>query len=378
MVELVPPPDPLSLLPPLLACLPASFASPRPPPALLSLLSPILRQRLQINTSGTSTDNWAGLLCWDSRKSSQLKDKIEEAVFEPHPVSGEIEVGDTYQITYKRFDEETLRAQIPLVDWPFTALYLWTTEETEQTDAWKLAELLPYDDQLRKDPSWSGSITEANESSTERLVDEALKEADEAAKGSAQRSLSVPATDEDDYWAMYDNTPGRTPAPKEAAAPSLGAPSEDDYYARYGSVQPAMDNHDPDEQMADESEPRLNGHALQEMLSQRSQPLPESSEPPLYRGSVPVEVPDETLDERVVPVTHPVPSSPSSRGSDTVARLEEHAERFSASDIGIKQHISTSMKSMYRLARSAGITRDEFERIVTREMETLSLLDLDE
>lgn len=377
MVELVPPPDPLSLLPPLLACLPASFASPRPPPALLSLLSPILRQRLQINTSGASTDNWAGLLCWDPRKSSQLKDKIEEAVFEPHPVSGEIEVGDTHQITYKRFDEETLRAQIPLIDWPFTVLYLWCTE-TEQGDAWKLAELLPYDDQLRRDPSWSVSITEANESSTERLVDEALKEADEAAKASTQRNLSVPPADEDDYWAMYDNTPGRTPAPKEAAAPTMGGGSDDDYYARYGSVQPAMDNHDPDEQMEDEPEPRLNGHALQEMLARNAQPQPETSQPPPYQGSLAVEAPDETTDERVVPVTHPVPSSPSSRGSDTVARLEEHAERFSASDIGIKQHISTSMKSMYRLARSAGITRDEFERIVTREMETLSLLDLDD
>jgi hypothetical protein len=295
-------------------------------------------------------------------------------VFEPHPVSGEIEVGDTHQLKYKRFDEETLRAQIALIDWPFTAIYLWCTDNDEG-NAWKLAELLPFDENLQKDSSWSDSVAEANESSNERLVNEALREADEAAAGRNQRNLSVPPADEDDYWAMYDHTPGRTPARKESVQPQLGGPSEEDYYARYGSVQPAMDNHDPDEHVEDSSEPRLNGNALQHMLSQHSQP-PKELDPPPYQGSLAVDA--DQVDERVVEVTHPVPSSPSSRGSDAVARLEEHAERFGTSEIGIKQHISTSMKSMYRLARSAGIAKDEFERIVNRELETLSLLDLDD
>ncbi len=370
MVQLIPAPDPITLLPPLLASLPASFASARPPPALLPLLSPVLKQRLQINTSGNSRESWASLLCWDAIKGERLKDIIEEATFEPHPVSGEIEVGDTHEITYKRFDEETLQAQIPLIEWPFTASYLWCTGDDEG-NSWRLAELLPFDEDLQKDPSWSNSVSEADESSRERLVDEALQEADGATTGKSQKNLSVPPTDEDDYWAMYDDTPGRTPAPKESAPPA--GLSEEDYYARYGSVQPAMDNHDPDEQTMDESEPRLNGHALQQMLSQHSQPQPQTESPP-YQGSADADQPDE----RVVEVTHPVPSSPSSRGSSTVARLEERAEQLGASEISIKQHISTSVKSMYRLARSSGITRDEFERIVNRELETLSLLDLDD
>ncbi|KIW83219.1 hypothetical protein Z517_02464 [Fonsecaea pedrosoi CBS 271.37] len=374
MVELIPPPDPLSLLPPLLACLPTSFASPRPPPALLPLLSPILRQRLQLHTSTSSRDNWAALLCWDANKGEVLKDKIEGAVFEPHPASGEIEVGDTQQIKYKRFDEETLRAQIALEEWPFTALYLWCTG-SDEGNAWKLAELLPYDQDLYKDRSWSTSIAEANESSKERLVNEALQEADDAANARSQRNLSVPPANEDDYWAMYDNTPSRTPLRKESVQPPQAGPSEDDYYARYGSVQPAMDNHDPDEQMEDSQEPRLNGHALQQMLSAHQQPRTEPNPPP-YQGGF-VDVPNDPEDLEVE-VNHPVPSSPSSKGSDTVARLEEHAERYGASEIGIRQHISTSMKSMYRLARSAGITRGEFERMMQRELETLSLLDLDE
>jgi len=373
MVELIPAPDPHSLLPPLLACLPTSFASPRPPPALLALLSPILRQRLNLHTSASPRENWAALLCWDAGKGEVLKDKIEQAVFEPHPSSGEIEVGDTEQITYKRFDEETLRAQIPLVDWPFTALYLWCTG-SDEGNAWKLAELLPIDHELQKDPSWSSSIAHANESSRERLVNEALQEADKAANTRTQRNLSVPQAEEDDYWAMYDKSPGRTPARKPSVEAKRNGSSEEDYYARYGTVQPAMDGHDPDEEMEDAGESTLKGNALQHLLSRHSDAHADRSPPP-YQGSS--DKPSEEK-EKEVEVNHPVPSSPSSKGSETVARLEQHAERYGASEIGIRQHIGTSLKSMYRLARSAGMDREEFERIVQRELETLSILDRDD
>jgi len=371
MVEIIPAPDPHTLLPPLLACLPTSFASPRPPPALLPLLSPILRQRLQLNTFGSSRDNWSALLCWDAAKGEILKDKIEEAVFEPHPASGEIEVGDTGQITYKRFDEETLRAQIPLTDWPFTALYLWCTG-SDEGNSWRLAELLPFDRDLQNDDSWSRSITEANESSKERLVNEALQEAEEATSSRSRRNLSLPQAEEDDYWAMYDKTPGRTPARKTSIEPQHNGPSDDDYYARYSQVQPAIDEHDPDEEMEDVGGSSLDGSALQQLLSRHPEPHTDRSPPP-YQGSL-----DDHLEEKGVEVNHPVPSSPSSKGSDTVARLEEHAERYGASEIGIRQHIGTSLKSMYRLARSAGMDREEFERIVQRELETLSIFDRDD
>ncbi|KAI1612082.1 hypothetical protein EDD37DRAFT_455168 [Exophiala viscosa] len=365
MVELIPPPDPHTLLPPLLACLPTSFASPRPPPTLLRLLSPILRQRLEVHTSTSSHDSWASLLCWDASKGEVLKDKIEQATFEPHPVSGELEVGDTEPITYKRFDEETLRAQVPLIDWPFTVLYLWCTG-SEEGNAWKLAELLPFDNDLQRDPSWSSSIVEADESARERLVTEALQEADRA-NARSQRNLSVAQGDDDDYWAMYDKSEGRTPARKASIDPRAG-PSEEEYYARYGIVQPAMDGHDPDEETTD-VQSSLNGNVLQQLLSAQSNPST-VREPPPYQGSS-----DRDQDEREVEVTQPVPSSPSSRASDTVARLEQHAERYGASEAGIRQHISTTLKSMYRLAKSAGMDREEFDRIVQRELETLSIFD---
>ena len=94
--------------------------------------------------------------------------------------------------------------------------------------------------------------------------------------------------------------------------------------------------------------------------------------PPPYEDSQ-----DARNDEGVV-VNQPVPSSPSSRGSDTVARLEKTAQQYADSEVAIRQHISTSMKSMYRLARSSGMDREEFDRIVQRELETMNIFDRDE
>jgi len=365
MVELIPSPDAHALLPPLLACLPTAFASSRPPPALLPLLSPILRQRLQL-ISSSPHDSWLRLLTWDNGKAESLKETVENSNFEPHPSSGEVELGELDPITYKRLDSETLRAQLSLPDWSLTAMYLWCTG-SEEGNAWRLAELVPYTEELQHDKSWSSTIQEADETSNERLVTEALLEADKP-----QQRKPSPAGDDEDYWAMYDGTPGRTPARKHSVVPQENRGSEADYYSRYNDVQPAMDSHDPDEEVQGAAESTLNGNALHEILSRQSaENKPPSYQEPLYPA-------DDEPDEKRLEVNQPVPSSPSSRGSDAVARLEETAERFGASDIAIRQHISTTMKSMFRLAKSAGMDREEFDRIVQRELEALSIFDRDD
>ena len=71
---------------------------------------------------------------------------------------------------------------------------------------------------------------------------------------------------------------------------------------------------------------------------------------------------------------HPQPSSSSSPRS--IKSLEAKAESQSQAEVAIKQHISTDLKSLYRLARSSGISRDEFERIVKTELEVLPLMEL--
>lgn len=369
MVELIPPPDPHALLPQLLACLPTAFASSRPPPALLPLLSPILRQRLQIIPStGSNHDNWLRLLCWDNNKAEKLKEVVENASFEPHPSSGELELGDVDPILYKRLDEETLRSNIGLQDYGLNAVYLWCSND-EDASGWKLAELLPYETATHLDDSWSSSMNEANTSSRGRLVDEALNKAD-----TADRLAPVRVDDDDDYWAQYDITPGRTPAMKRSPGPPNGGQSsEADYYARYGDVQPEMDNEGGPEEMEGVGESTLNGSALSNILSNHTE-IQDNRSPPPY--NFPSNHMTDTMDQDdAVVVTQPHPGSPSTNGSDIVARLEQTAERNAASEVGIKQHISTSMKSMYRLAKSAGMDREEFHRIISTELDTMAILD---
>jgi hypothetical protein len=371
MVELIQPPDPHRLLPPLLACLPTAFASHHPPPALLSLVSPILRQRLQLltSTSSSSTENWLQLLTWDKEKAARLKDVVEGGTYEPHPSSGEIEVGEIGSIKYKRLDQDTLRALVVLSEWDLIALYLWCGED-EGGSGWKLAELLPYETEIEQNPTWSQSINEANESSRGRIMSEAIRDA-EAAEAAEQ---SQGPEDDDDYWALYDRTPGRTPAQHRSPAPNgadagrRDGQTEADYYAQYGEVQPAMDNHDPSEENDETRDSSLRGDVLADIMKQRSGERAEA------RGE---DAAERTLSVNVAeaPVNHPQPSPPSPGSSEAVGRLEEIADQQSASEIGIRQHISTTLKSLYRLGRSAGLEREEFDRIVQRELETNSILD---
>ncbi|RMD44167.1 hypothetical protein DV735_g952, partial [Chaetothyriales sp. CBS 134920] len=362
MVELIYPPDPQALLPPILACLPTAFASVRPPPALLPLLTPILRQRLQLSLDPRG--NWLTLLCWDPSRAESLKDHVENSDCEPHPVSGEIEIGEVQSLTYKRLDDETLKCQLVLEEWNFTPIFLWCSGGDEG-HGWKLAEILPGPE---RDDSWSASIAEANESAKGRMVDEALQEADAAQSG---RAGSISRA-EDDYWAQYDQAPSQTPTQQASVAPGRQPTSDADYYAQYAKVQPALDNDDPDEEIAKTVESKLADPGLGVGLDV---PLYQPSRDHVRDTDAAVGADRDTN----VGVLQPVPDSPRSKeSSETIARLEDKAERYNASEMGIRQHIGTSMKSMYRLAKSVGMERDEFERIVHRELETLSILDRDE
>ena len=191
--------------------------------------------------------------------------------------------------------------------------------------------------------------------------------------------------DDDAYWAAYDNTPipGRTPAKRSPAPPPLrsGAsvqpPSttELEYFSRYMSeVQPAADPYDPSEDVVAPGESTLDHHGREIVDSDTPQatlratangdsylPDQDKADP----MNLVISVPDTPV--------HPRPLSPSSAGS--VENLERQAESQSQAEVGIKQHISTDIKSLYRLARSAGIEREEFERIVKTELDLLSFMD---
>lgn len=283
-------------------------------------------------------------------------------------------MGDLDPVVYKRWDSETLKAQVAMPDWSLTAMYLWCTA-SEEGNGWRLAEIVPYDMDLARDGSWSATIAEANARAP-------TQHAPAAATASTQRwnggrlSVTGQGDDDDDYWAQYDRSPSsRTPARKASIQPSglgvINGGSEDDYYARYGDVQPAADNYDPDEHHED---PDRSQHIASE---QNSRDIPVSAPAQHLNVDTSSEPPPRHESPTVV---QPVPSSPGSStgGSDMVAKLERTAEKYSSSEIAIKQHIGYSVKSMYRLAKGAGISRREFEDMVHRELETLSMLDRDD
>ncbi|KAF2270437.1 hypothetical protein CC78DRAFT_132811 [Lojkania enalia] len=399
-VPYIPPPNARDLLPPLLACLSTATASKQPPPPLLPLVSPILRQRLQLLAS----DEWLPLLCWDSQAASKLPQIVNKIQIEPHPASGEIEVEDPDEVLYRRSDSETLHSRLVLGEYGIVPTYLWCTGG-DSGDRWKLSELRGIED-ADDGTEWFSSIAQANEAGFRRKL---VANSVASRQATAMKALEPepPKEDEDDddaYWAAYDRTPGRTPqkrspAPMTNSRVQLPTQSELEYFARYATeVQPALDAHDPDEEGLALGESTLNGNALSFQRDLQTKPFEtfnlgpnsyDSSFPPAFEytttglkgirrdslGDTKTEHIESIDDDRYAALNHPRPSS--SASSNSVEMLEREAESHSQAELAIKQHISTDLKSLFRLARTAGIEREEFERIVKRELEVLPLLEQD-
>lgn len=374
MVQFIPPPDTRLLLPPLLACLlPTAFASPRPPSALLPLLSPILRQRLQLLSAHatSSSDSWLPLLCWNANSAAELPSIIEGDKFELHPVSGDVEIPDIDELKYRRLDNETLQARVVVSEFRLGIIYLWCEGDQEGGGTgWRVAEVTPWPEKTEdENNTWCTTIGEADSKSQDHLMEEALRVGSSSTLsvpngGASQEKGGSDDDADDDYWAQYDNTPGQTPAkrsPAPGGAPTLTRParttSDADYYAQYEQVQPALDNDDPSEAPPTMVDPALNDNTITP-----PQPIPQLSTIP------PADQP--------LPIDHPHPTS-SPTHSTTLSRLEDSAELQSVAEIAIRQHISTSVKSLFRLARGSGIEREEFERLVRTELEVVGMVEED-
>ncbi|KAI9798905.1 MAG: hypothetical protein M1833_004408 [Piccolia ochrophora] len=352
------------------------FCSPRPPPALLPLLSPILRQRVQLlSTTSSTSDSWLPLLCWNEALGTRLSEIIENSNFEPHPVSGEVELKDPDQILYRRVDEETLQAKLDLEDSSLTAIYIWCPNDDEHgSNGWRLSELRPFEAENPRDQTWYSSISAANDhpGSSEAVspLERPTAQSQIASNGGSappeQRDARNDDEDDDDaYWRQYDNassqqTPAksRSPAPpttrrdtkgrRDPAISSMSA--EQKYYAQYESVQPALD---PDEPSSVSPSEARNAKQPTKFPPTAFEPQPLTSTPPVKNPRR---------------LSSSPPSSP-------VQRMEASAVTQSAAEAGIKTHVSASLKSLFRLARAAGIERVEFERLVSRELEVLNFLD---
>lgn len=392
MVTTTAPPMPNigGLLAPLLPALPPASISTQPAIGVLPLLSPILRQRVQL-LSESSTEPWIRLLAYDTDKAARLSEIVQSGRLEPHPVSGEVEVDWEYdaKTKYRRLDLETLQALVVLeeLELSFRLIYC-VGDKDGGGDGWRIGEVSVVD---KTSPfgDFGGYST---------IAEAERAHADE--KASRTASVKAPTAsidqeadeDEDDgYWDRYDATPARTPANHTPAVKRSPAPhtsqasqldrfrtdsAEDAYYAQYDSVQPAMDAHDPDEE--------VEGFDVAPPLGLGTVVSKDNSQPRLteINGSWTLAEPPRSPsihsqnEDRAAELLHPRPaSSASSHGSRMVEKLEETAEKQGANEFGVKQHVSRSIHNLFLLARSSGIDREEFERLVKTELDVLGMIE---
>ncbi|KAM6539081.1 hypothetical protein FALCPG4_000913 [Fusarium falciforme] len=393
----VPPPDTAQLLAPFLPAIPPAAISKQPAIGILPLLSPILRQRVNI-LSSSSTEPWLRLLCYDTSKVPELTQIAQGGSLEPHPVSGEVEVDWDYdaEIRYRRVDQETLQALVALSNLGLAFQLVYCVGDQEGGgDGWRVGEVTTTD----KPSPFSQFGGVSNIAEAERQFEEAqAKKATKQTTSATNHSLHVPnggledEDDDDDYWARYDATPARTPAQKQSPAPpsmptsQVGdhrtSSAEDAYFAQYDTVQPAMDNHDPDDEEAAKQAQIVPPLGLGRVVTHDSAEATELNETQgawtlaeLDKSdSSPTRSGDDS--ERHAALLHPRPaSSASSNGSETVAKLEASAGKQEQNEFGVKQHVSRSIRSLYMLARASGIDRQEFERIIHTELDVLGMVE---
>jgi hypothetical protein len=401
--------EPQRQLSPFLACLPVASATPLPPPALLPLLSPILRQRVQLlHATGTRSDSWLPLLCWSEEHGERLPSilNVSGEALEPHPVSGEIELEDVAPPQFRRLDAETLQARIKLSRLELEVQFVWCPEDIQEAEngGWRVSELSPLTrgEELGGGPVWFFSIREAEAAFSTRqgspqagyttgLRSRAISLIDAPAPDINLVAVTRPTTqpaqpedtsiedseNEDDYWRQYDQSAGQTPGQGQSPRPPASkaetnghhrASSDDEYYSRYAEVQPEMDNDDPSSRAEDEpQDSSLRGNTLEQALQINGAQSTTTS----YLAAAQQQQDASSSSSHVV---YPWPAQPR---DDSIARLEESALRDSQPELGIRQHVSSSIKSLFRLARAAGIEREDFVGLVERELDVLSMLDED-
>jgi hypothetical protein len=407
--SLIAPPNVRNTVTPVLSALPGAAASTEPATTVLPSLSPILRQRVQLLSSAT-TEPWIRLLTYDPSKVAKLTSVARSGDLDPHPVSGEVEVDWDHGVgtKYKRLDQETLQAMAVLDDFQlFFRLVYCTGDPDGGGDGWRVGEVGIVDAPTVAAFGGSPNIEEAERSFQATrpkanglsVTSNSYAASNTKSGWSAQATVDEEEDDDDDYWARYDATPSRTPAMKRSPGPGAAAqrgqaddrPSqsteaEDAYFAQYDSVQPAMDNHDPDEEanlkehaehigpipplgLAKPEPAKVDGATTNNGLT-LAQPVPIKPESVHSSGS-------RNSQEESWVLAHPRPGSASSNASQTVARLEEAAESREQTEFGVKQHISRSIRSLFLLSRASGIDREEFERMVRTELDVLGMVEND-
>ncbi|KAI0997556.1 hypothetical protein K3495_g10630 [Podosphaera aphanis] len=365
------------LLIPLLASLPAATISSEPPTALLPFLSPILRQRVQI-LSSLSSDPWIHLLCYNEENIPKLKASILTSKLDPHPASGLVELDweTESQVQFKRVDAETLQALVVVHSLNLAIKLVWCTNDATGnggSSGWRIGEIESYKSQHL---AWGSLSLPCAEEIFRRA--EGWEASNSSKVPLAQAVEAETEVDDDKYWAQYEKTSAQsctgTPAHGSQQSSPLGSPSKDEaYYARYASIQPALDNDGPTEAHALDiiegalsPEHPANGLGLHLSQTAGISQVHHSDEAPAV-----------TTGESLIPNTT-IPIQCSRRGSDISSQrkstfgelsLPSHSSLDSKS--AVKLHISTSLRSLFRLACATEL-EGEFDQIVRSELDALN------
>ncbi|KAG0642681.1 hypothetical protein HOY80DRAFT_602379 [Tuber brumale] len=377
MANSTPPPPVLSeLLPPLLAHILIAFTSPQPPPSLYPLLSPILRQRLRLlgmpsSSTPSVEETWLSLLTWSSTAGPMLSAHLATQDFTPHPASGELELGEIYFKGFQRLDKETVKACVQLPERGIEAVYLWIANDPDgEDDGWRIMDLHLSSDSEQTE--WCPTVREADEAFYNRSAKPVLPMTNPIPSYANDTLRADNGDDDDGYWDMYDRTPARSPMLPQ----KVDQMADDDYYSQYDYTQPAMEPEGSPANSPLEHSRYINPLTMQHSSSHS--PTTVSSTPPTAVSA------SFLIDKEAFPgvVTHaprPVSAGPSSSSAESsVGKLEEAAGLTMQAETGVKQHISASIKSLYRLSKSAGIAREEFERLLQTEIAFLEMMDEDE
>lgn len=392
----------------------SSPSSPPPPPSLYPLLAPILRSRL--HHLADSTESWISLLSWNAHHGQQLASHLASAA--PAAAAGERALAVARGI--QRTDQETLKAAVELCDWGLEVVYLWCTNDPDgEDDGWRVLELHPATtttipaadaDACGEDGKWYPTIAEAEEASASNRLKAGGRRAFAAA--SAASSYNAPMEeegegsndDDDDYWNMYDHaSASETSAaaaapeqPEEAQAQAQGrapagedsnvwhSPSEDTYFSRYAEVVPALD--------CGASSPPVSGMCRRNSMSTATTANSTSTPPttiaavsPATTTATPPRCPTAATTIAATNTNNNHNNTNITNSSTATAAAAEAAPGYphpqmdtTETEVAVKQHVSMSIKSLYRLAKAAGIGRDEFENIVHTELSVLSMMDEDD
>lgn len=258
-----------------------------------------------------------------------------------------------------------------LLELDIDVIYMWIGNDPEgKDDGWKIQDVRLSKD--REEQKWYRSVGEADQAFYDQASTYTAPSIPSSAFASAPQQAAVENSEDededDDYWDMYDRTPARTPMVPQ----KQDAPSEDSYYARYGDVQPALEP-EPSPASSNPITIPLNTRTSYSPLSTQTANTASTTPPTALSSSFMSHKDDHTT------ITHaPRPISVASSTSSTresIARLEDNATLQMQSEIGVKQHISTTIKSLYRLSKAAGIRREEFERMLQTEVAVLEMMD---